>query len=224
MIRPEIVARRIGSERQPIVIIDHFHPDPNFLITAATSTPFEPAHSHYPGVRAELPPNYFVQVRAPLVTAVIEAFGRGGAIDLIYAGFSMVTASPASLTIEQRLPHFDALQPERIALVHYLSNDDRDGTAFFRHRSTGFETIDESRSAAYFKQLNGELSDTVLPEEYFHDSDPLFDRIENVEAQPNRAVIFRSASLHSGAIRPGARLDPDPATGRLTVTAFLSVG
>jgi hypothetical protein len=35
-------------------------------------------------------------------------------------------------------------------------------------------------------------------------------------------VIYRSALLHSGAIAPDAVLDSNPATGRLTVTAFLS--
>ena len=42
-----------------------------------------------------------------------------------------------------------------------------------------------------------------------------------VAAQPNRAVIYRSSLLHSGAIAPGAALGDDPARGRLTVTAFL---
>ena len=222
MIRPEIVARRIGLEQQPIVIVDGFHSDPDRLCMAAQSTPFEAASRHYPGIRAPLPSDYFAQVRVPLVSALHEAFGHDGTIDLIDASFSIVTTPPAALTIEQRLPHVDAVQPNRIALVHYLSRDDRDGTAFFRHRATGFETIDEQRSKAYFALLNGELRETALPQAYVDDSNPLFERIAVFEARPNRAIIYRSASLHSGAIRPGAMLDASPATGRLTVTAFLS--
>lgn len=222
MIRPEIVARRIGLEQQPIVVIDGFHPDPHRLCMAAQSTPFETALSHYPGIRATLPADYFAQVRVPLVSALHKAFGHDGVIDLVDASFSIVTTPPAELTIEQRLPHVDAIQPNRIALVHYLSHDDRDGTAFFRHRATGFETIDEQRSAAYFAMLNGELRRTPPPQAYVDDSNPLFERIAGFEARYNRAIIYRSANLHSGAIRSGAMLDASPATGRLTVTAFLS--
>lgn len=224
MIQPEIVARHIGQEQQPIVVIDGFHPDPQRLCLAAQSMPFEPAHRHYPGIRAPLPPDYFAQVRLPLVSALVEVFGHAGAIDLIDASFSIATTPPAELTIEQRLPHVDAVQPNRIALVHYLSRDDRNGTAFFRHRATGYETIDEQRSTAYFARLNGELRHAAPPQAYVDDSNSLFERIEVVEALYNRAVIYRSANLHSGAIRPGSRLDADPATGRLTVTAFLSAG
>ena len=222
MIRPEIVARRIGLEQQPIVMIDNFHPDPHQLCRVAQSTPFETALSHYPGIRAPLPADYFAQVRVPLVSALHEAFGHDGAIDLVDASFSIVTTPPAELTIEQRLPHVDAVQPNRIALVHYLSHDDRDGTAFFRHRSTGFEAINERRSAAYFAMLNGELREAAPPQTYIDDSNPLFERIAGFEARYNRAIIYRSANLHSGAIRPGAMLDASPVTGRLTVTAFLS--
>lgn len=223
MIRPEIVARRIGLEQQQIVIVDGFHPDPDRLCAVAEATPFEPARRHYPGIRAPLPPDYFARVRIPLVSALTEAFGYSGAIELIDASFSIVTTPPADLAVEQRLPHIDALQPDRIAIVHYLSRNDRDGTAFFRHRATGFETIDDARSATYFKQVNNELRDAAPPAAYVDDSNSLFERIDCVEARHNRAVIYRSASLHSGAIRPGATLDCNPAKGRLTVTAFLSV-
>ncbi|MEE2917018.1 MAG: DUF6445 family protein, partial [Pseudomonadota bacterium] len=59
------------------------------------------------------------------------------------------------------------------------------------------------------------------PPAYIADSTPLFERTALVAAQPNRAVIYRSSLLHSGAIAPGAALGDDPARGRLTVTAFL---
>lgn len=223
MIRPEIVARRIGNEGQPIVIVDGFHPDPDQLRAAAEATPFEPAHRHYPGIRAPLPEDYFAQVRPVLATVVREVFGHAGSIDLIDASFSIVTTPPTALTIEQRLPHIDAVEPGRIALVHYLAREDGDGTAFFRHRTTGFETIDQQRSDNYLARLNAELRDGgTPPHAYVHDSTPLFERIAEVEARYNRTVIYRSAMLHSGAIRPGAALDADPATGRLTITAFLS--
>lgn len=226
--RPDIVARRIGKEQQPVVIVDGFHPDPDSLRAAAAATEFTSAQRHYPGVRATLPPDYFEQVRPVLVPVLRQVFGHA-AIDLLDASFSIVTTAPQNLELEQRLPHVDAVESGRIALVHYLTRDDGPaslgGTAFYRHRATGFETIDAVRASRYYSELEAELRAGPMPEPAYLDGDtPLFERIATVDARFNRAVIYRSALLHSGAIPPGAALSPDSATGRLTVTAFLAAG
>ncbi|MEP9359609.1 DUF6445 family protein [Sphingomonas sp. KR3-1] len=220
MIRPDISARRIGAEGQPIAIVDGFHPDPDALRAAALAAAFAPGRHHYPGIRAPLPGDYFAQVRAGLVPVLRNVFGHGSGVELLDASFSIVTTPPEALAVEQRLPHVDAVQPGRIALVHYLSPGD--GTAFFRHRATGFETIDAGRSAAYLAALNAELRADPPAAAYPFGDTRLFERIAQVDAGYNRAVIYRSALLHSGAIAQDAALASDPATGRLTVTAFLS--
>lgn len=220
MTTPDIVARRIGSEGQPIAIVDGFHPDPDMLRAAALAAKFEPGRHHYPGIRAPLPADYFAKVRPALVPVLREVLGAGNGVQLLDASFSMVTMPPGELGIEQRLPHVDAVQPGRIALVHYLSEGE--GTAFFRHRATGFETIDAARSPGYLATLNTELETDPPAAAYPFGDTSLFERIAHVEARYNRAVIYRSALLHSGAIAADAVLDSDPATGRLTVTAFLS--
>jgi len=220
--RPDIAARRIGAERQPIAIVDNFHPDPDALRAAALVARFEPGRNHYPGVRAALPSSYFAQVRPALLPVLREVFGQPRGVELLDASFSIVTTPPDQLTAQQRLPHVDAVQPRRIALVHYLTPEGGDGTAFFRHRATGFETIDAVRSTPYLAALNAELS-TEPAAAYPYGETTLFDRIAHIEAQYNRAVIYRSAQLHSGAIAPDAPLDADPAKGRLTATAFLSL-
>jgi hypothetical protein len=222
VIRPDIVARRIGAEGQPIAIVDGFHPDPDALRMAALVAEFGPGWHHYPGIRAALPAVYFAQVRPALVAVLREVFGHAAGVELLDASFSIVTTPPADLGMAQRLPHVDAVQPGRIALVHYLAPAGGDGTAFFRHRATGFETIDAVRSPGYLAQLNAELRDQAPPPAYPFGDTPLFERIAHVEARYNRAVIYRSALLHSGAIALDAPLDADPGTGRLTVTAFLS--
>ena len=224
MTAPEIVARRIGAERQPIAIVDHFHPDPDGLRAAAAHAAFEPGRNHYPGVRAALPDDYFARIRPALTTVLAGVFAHRGAVSLIDASFSMVTLPPERLSRTQRLPHIDALAPDRIALVHYLSPHDSDGTAFFRHRATGFETIDSARSAQYLAALNAEMAARGdAPTGYITSSTPLFERITQVDARYTRCVLYRSALLHSGAIAPDAALSDDPARGRLTVTAFLSI-
>lgn len=220
---PDISVQRIGSEQQPIVIVDGFHPDPDALRALAAAASFERARHHYPGIRAALADDYFAQVRPLLADVLRDVFGLGDAIELIDASFSIVTTPPTELSLAQRLPHVDATGCERIALVHYLSPEGGDGTAFFRHRASGFETIDDARSEPYFACLNAELrAGPPPPAAYVCDSDRWFERIALSEGRYNRAVIYRSGMLHSGAIRRDAPLDADPATGRLTITAFLA--
>lgn len=225
MTPPDISARRIGTEAQPIAIIDAFHPDPDALRAHAAEAVFEPGRHHYPGLRAALPADYFAAVRPPLTQALAGVFDQAGAVSLLDASYALVTTPPEALTVPQRLPHVDAVDPGRIALVHYLDPESRDGTAFYRHRATGFEQLDRQRAPIYFDQLEAELRHGGLPAPaYIAGSTPLFEQTARVEARYNRAVLYRSALLHSGAIAAGARLSADPARGRLTITAFLAPG
>ncbi len=215
----------IGDEAQPLCIFDDFAPDPDVLRATAAAATFEAALHHYPGVRAALPPAYLEMQLPPIAIAVAEAFGRRGPVTVIDASFSIVSTPAEALQIAQRLPHVDAFTPDRIALVHYLAPADGDGTAFFRHRATGFETIGEERRELYFRHLDTELRHRgPPPPAYVAGDTPLFECVRVVSARYNRALLYRSTNLHSGAISADALLSPDPRIGRLTVTAFLSVG
>ncbi len=222
MTAPVVSARRIGREGQPLVTIDGFAADPDALRTAAIATPFGAAREYYPGSRGELPPAY-LKAQWPLIAAVLaEVFGYAHAARMIDASFSLVTRRPDDLSVAQRMPHVDAVEPGRIAILHYLAPAGGDGTAFFRHRSTGFETVDAARAPVYHGQLEAELRHGGGPgPAYIAGDTPLFERTALAEARYNRALIYRSNLLHSGAISPGAVLPADPATGRLTITAFL---
>lgn len=219
-----VTVHHIGREAQPVVVIDGFAADPDALRAAAIGSAFGPAAQHYPGLRAALPPAYMPSQLEVLAGVLGPMLGRSGAVDVIDASFSMVTTPPEALDIRQRLPHCDAFGADRIALVHYLAPEGGDGTAFFRHRSTGFETLDAERGPIFFGQLEAEIRyGGVPPARYITGDTPLFERIFEVEARYNRALIYPSYLLHSGAIAPDALLSGDPALGRLTVTAFLSV-
>lgn len=218
-----VSVERIGREGEPLVVIDGFAPDPDALRTAAREAVFEPAGEHYPGIRAPLPPDY-LHGRLPLIARQIgRHFARCRRVHVVNASFSIVTAPPTALTVKQRLPHVDAFGAGRIALIHYLSPEGGDGTAFFRHRATGFETVSDDRAPAYFDALSAELADSPPPLAYVADDTPLFERTLAAEARFNRALLYRSYLLHSGAIAPDAALSPDPATGRLTITAFFQI-
>lgn len=106
-------------------------------------------------------------------------------------------------------------------MVHYLGAQALGGTAFYRHRSTGFETISPARSTPYFAALSRETA-LSSPQGYVSGDTTLFERIDEVDAVFNRAVFYRSHVLHCGAIPPDAELTADPLQGRLTVTGFFA--
>jgi hypothetical protein len=219
-----LTVETIGAEAQPLCILDDFAPRPGALRDAAATAAFEPARHHYPGIRATLPDDYLA-TQLPIIAATARhVFGRTGELRILDASFSIVTTSPDALSIAQRLPHCDAFTPDRIALIHYLTPEGGDGTGFFRHRATGYETVTEARRAAYFAALDTELRAAEPPAGYIAGDTGLFACIRTVEARYNRALLYRSCHLHSGAIAADATLSADPRRGRLTVTAFLSVG
>ncbi|WP_447755762.1 DUF6445 family protein [Sphingopyxis fribergensis] len=214
----------IGAEAQPLVILDDFAPDADALRSHAAAADFVAALNHYPGVRAELPPSYLA-TQIPVIAAAVEAFGRTGPVTVVDASFSIVATPADALSIAQRLPHIDAFTADRIALVHYLSPEGGDGTAFYRHRATGFETVDAARRDLFFRHLDTEIRHGGAPPPgYVRGDTPLFECIRSEPARYNRALLYRSWNLHSGAIGADASLSADPGRGRLTVTAFLSVG
>lgn len=183
-----VTVERIGSEAQPLVILDDFAPDPDSLRSFAQAADFAPALNHYPGVRADLPPSYLA-TQLPIIAAVAaQAFGGAGPVTVVDASFSIVSTPAGALAIPQRLPHIDAFTQDRIALVHYLSPTDGDGTAFFRHRSTGFETVDETKRDLFFRHLDIELRHGGMPPPEYISGDT---RCSNASAPSRRAIIAR---------------------------------
>ncbi len=217
---PDIRAARIGAEGVPVVIVDGFAPDCAALRVAASAASFGPAAAHYPGIRAPLPAEYLASVRGAIATIFAEAFGLARSARVLDASFSMVTRPAAKLSLGQRIPHVDAHDPGRIAMVHFLCDADQGGTAFFRHRATGFETIGHDRSAHYWAVLSHELRSELSAPAYIRDTTALFERTALIEPRANRALFYPSMLLHSGAIAADATLSADPAVGRLTITAF----
>lgn len=216
---PFITGRRMGREGQPLIIIDGFHPDPDALIADAASREFGHAGKYYPGVRADAPAEHLQPCQGVIGEVLSRAFGYAGA-RLAETTYSMVTTRPEDLSAIQRLPHYDGLDENRIALLHYLTGPEDAGTAFFRHRSTGFEIITEERFPAYRDALKGEYPDGP-PAGYFS-GDEVFERIDEVEPRFNRAVIYRGLCLHTGLVPETHTFQANPRTGRLTINTFLN--
>jgi hypothetical protein len=213
---------RIGREAQPVVLIDDFVLDPARLRSAAVALNYRTLGRHYPGLRAEVDPRDVAAYLDPIRDLIADVFGCAQGLDIVSAGYSIVTTRPADLTPIQRLPHFDGFEAERIALLHYLGGQDQGGTAFYRHRSTGYETITADRHAAYDAALRRDVAQHGLPAPaYIKGDTPIYEQIARFEAVPNRALVYRGHSLHCADMPDDLDFTPDPRSARLTVNTFL---
>ncbi|MFN7159779.1 MAG: DUF6445 family protein, partial [Erythrobacter cryptus] len=129
---------------------------------------------------------------------------------------------PEQLSLRHRIPHHDHSDARRVAIMHYLGGPETGGTAFYRHRRTGFEAITPAREAAYAAGLAADAAEYGPPPPGYPGADsPAYEQIGMVEARPDRLALYRGCQLHSGVIPDPAALSPDPARGRLTINMFL---
>lgn len=221
---PVVTVRHVGREREPVVVIDRATGQRDALVDfAATRSRFAPAAevgSLYPGLLGPAPTAY-VDAMVRLILPLIATHFTGAPVRPARArgNFSLVTLSPDALSLDQRVPHVDSADRLQFATVHFLSSANGDGTRFFRHRATGFETIDADRLPAYRAALDAELP--YVPAAYADGSDGPFEAIDAVEAVPDRLILYRAALLHSGAITTLPADAADPRRGRLTGNLFL---
>jgi hypothetical protein len=204
-----------------VVTIDDFSGRVPELVRAGRAAEYAPVHG-YPGIRSPISPAYLTP-RIPLLRQVFaECFDLPGRAEIDSCDFSIVSLAPDELTAGQRIPHYDAPEPGLIALLHFTEGADRGGTAFYRHRRTGFEAILPERVAAYSAAVaEDDREFGAPPMHYCYGSDERYEMIGEVEAKSDRAIIYRGRLLHSGHVPQ----PPIPATaietGRLTVNTFI---
>ncbi len=215
--------RQIGHEREPVVILDgatgwveHLR---DFAITRSAFAPAAGVGSVYPGLLGPAPVAY-VDAMVRRVLPLIETYFTGTAVRPARArgNFSLVTTDPAALSEDQRVPHVDTADRLQFATVHFLSPGNADGTAFFRHRATGFETLDADRLSSYHA---ARANDPPPPAGYCSDGGAAFEMIDAIAARPDRLLLYRANLLHSGRITRIPDRATDPGAGRLTGNLFL---
>lgn len=222
MVKLVYSVERFGQEQEPVVIIDDFYSDLEALRKDAASKSYEKFGPFYPGIRAQANPAYLGERMELLAEILIDVFAFRHGAKLTECAYSLVTTPRDKLTPIQRLPHYDGTDQGRLALLHYLSPESMGGTAFFKHRQTMFETITEARFEHYKKVLEQEVADLGLPQEsYVNQSTAQFEMIGLIQAKPNRCILYRGITLHSGHIPEDLPLDKDPMKGRLTINTFL---
>lgn len=226
-LHPEIKFQKlaIGREQAPLLVIDNLIANPDLLVQLGAGLKYGPTIRYYPGIRAEAPLEY-QQFLASALAPVLTEFFRLPNRPLRYSmcHYSLITAPAKDLAAIQRIPHIDSTESLGLAAVHYLFKKNHGGTAFYRHRKTGFEYIDESRKLAYFQSLEAENDGPNMPKaEYINGDTPLFEQISKQDGVFNRALIYRRNSLHSGCIGADFVPDPNPLTGRLSINSFIDI-
>lgn len=206
-----------------MIVIDDYARDPEQIIGEAAELAFRPIGPNYPGVRAPVAAPLISAVRQSLAALIQQTFGIADqALNRVEAYYSLITTPARDLAPIQRLPHFDGLGATRIAVLHHLSRAERGGTAFFRHRSTGFETITAERLPAYNAAVNQEISRSGLPGPAYIASDtPLYEQIAHYPARFNRLLVYRGNALHSADVPADAPMTLDPRTGRFSINYFV---
>jgi hypothetical protein len=224
-LHPDIRIERLtlGAEKAPLLVIDNVVGDPERLVRKAMTRQFQPRGANYPGIRTEAPLGYQQLFRDRLKEVLFDAFGlTGKSLVFPMCHYSLVTTSSTQLAPLQRIPHADSVDTRGLATVHYLFKSNLGGTAFYRHRATGFEYIDATRMSVYSSHIEHLLREPQsIPAGYINGDTDLFEQIANVPSAFNRMLVYRRNSLHSGSIDKSFVPDPNPATGRLSVNCFI---
>ena len=226
--QPKITKLFIGEEKTPLLIIDNFANAPEDMIEfSGDGSGFKAdTQNFYPGKRKLIPSQYSEQICQQYLNIFQTFFGCEHAIAAkpVVSALAIADTLPEQLRPMQMIPHIDTPQSNQFAVVHYLCASEHGGTAFYRHKKTGFETITQNRLHEYGSQVRKEAIANQLHKSpcYMSGSNSMFEQLYSVEAKMNRAIIYPSNLLHSGNINP-LLLSASPKQGRLTVGSFVLV-
>ena len=192
---------RFGQDDEPLVVIDDFaEAQLPRLISLARQGRFAPVPG-FPGARSPADPTYLGLNGEVLHRALAEQFGFDGGLRIKSCNYSIVALTPEQLSPEQRVPHYDDPGEELLAILHYLGDEADGGTAFYRHRRTGFETLRPDRVDAYHEALREDDPRFGEPAQaYCYGDSERFELTGEVAAKRDRLVIYRGRRLHSGRI------------------------
>lgn len=219
-----IVERKfVGECCTPVLVVDDIGPDAAATTSLAQRlVPFPQADNNYPGIRRVLNAEdglawiYVIDLLEAAKPYIAGAFDLDG-FDLVEASFSLVTTPAQRLTPVQRVPHFDSVDDNFYALLHYQSQCD--GTAFYRHRATGIELVTPQSVDRYVALARSEAA--KAEPDYIRGSTPGFECTASIDGLARRLVAYPGRLLHSGIIPADFDGSANPANGRLTTNIFI---
>ena len=208
---------RIGRGGMEVIRIDGVFLDPERVAALgfAQSYSQDPGNL-YPGFRAALPGSLAVALRTWLVPILQRNIDRDTSF------FSVVATASRDLLPIQSIPHYDSTDPDLFAAVIYLCDGKFPGTAFYRHRRTGYEEITRENVNDYRLALNVDMRIHGAPErEYISGDTQLFEVIFANELKFNSAIVYPGRALHAARVAKNFEPPKDQSEWRLTVTALV---
>jgi hypothetical protein len=222
----EFQIQEIGNEKTKIIVIDGFSRSPNNLIDYVTSEGkficHEREENFYPGVICPSDPSYtndLYKTLKPIIKKVYKlpvAYPKS-----LESSFAMVTFDPSELNQNQKIPHYDSVSSGQLAVLLYLCEPPFEGTAFYRHIETGYETITRERKENYWSLAEPKLASDYYSDTYANNGNTEYEKIGDIAVKFNRLIIYPSKLLHSSMINP-EHLSSDPLKGRLTLRTFIN--
>lgn len=228
MFNPTPVVQRVALGDAAACVIDDALREPGRWVELACRHAggfVEAPGNAYPGIELPMPESIVAQCMAFFDQHLREQFGLRRTLDG-HAKLAIATHPEARLQPFQVMPHVDRQHVEAgqaaIALVLYLFEDEAlGGTSFYRPR------VDASHLATLFTDAAQQDVETFcalhgLPRAYPAAGNAWFERMHTVPARWNRLVVYPGTVFHSSHVPHPARLQADPATGRLTLNGFFT--
>lgn len=202
----EVELVRIGRRGIKVCVIDNVLHDADDVaaLGLAQSYAKDPGNL-YPGLRAAMPESFSSPFRGWL-TPILQRNGvleSNRAIVRAASFFSVVATASTDLLPIQCIPHYDSTDQDLFAAVIYLCGPEFDGTAFYRHRRTGYEEITEQNASNYQLALNNDMRLYGAPQQGYINADSLlFETVFSNELKFNRALVYPARVLHAAKIEP----------------------
>ena len=220
-----VSSARVGKCPIAVTVADNVLLHPQQLAEFGRGLTFAEDDSNlYPGIRARLPAEFSRPFHAWLTntlrcTGVLE---ESSYVHEDASFFSIVNKNRANLLPLQRIPHYDSIDPRVFAAVIYLFDRANSGTSFYRHRTTGYETIGDDNKDNYKMALNRNMKALGPPaREYANGSNALFERMHSVDSVFNRIVIYSGNVLHAADIDGSLFTGNDNSQWRLTISSLI---
>ena len=220
-----VSSARVGKCPIAVTVADNVLLHPQQLAEFARGLEFVEDDSNlYPGIRARLPAEFSRPFHAWL-TNTLRCAGVLEESSYVHEDasfFSIVNKNRANLLPLQRIPHYDSIDPRVFAAVVYLFDRANSGTSFYRHRTTGYETIGDDNKDNFKMALNRNMKTLGPPaREYANGSNALFERTHSVDSVFNRIVIYSGNVLHAADIDGSLFTGNDNSQWRLTISALI---
>jgi hypothetical protein len=221
----DVELAHIGRGGITVTRIDNILRDPLRVASLGFAQSYSADRSNlYPGLRAAMPEDFSNELRDWL-TPILQRQGVLGADQAICRDtsfFSFVSTASKDLLPIQCIPHFDSTDPRLFAAVIYLCDTRFGGTAFYRHRRTGYEEITQENVRNYQDALNNDMRLYGVPKKQYINGDTLlFETIFASELKFNSAIVYPGRALHAAKIDRQFESPKTKNDWRLTVTALL---